>query len=195
MIEIFNEFEQLLDKRFKKKIDTTEDSIRYTFFASLLNHGIAPDEVILEYPHPNIPRAKIDTWLPNYLNNHSIALEFKYDRDIPSGKNQPKTQKAGNIFKDIKRLVYFLNKKNEKVIRAYFIYVTNEKMANYLQSNFSDFWNLQQKKELFINESYLNKRPKTFLISLNGIFDARIICILNSKLSSKHYLRIYEIKQ
>jgi hypothetical protein len=50
-----------------------------------------------------IAGALVDTWIPVL----GTALEFKYDRDIPSGRNTPHTQKAGTIFHDFFRLGRF----------------------------------------------------------------------------------------
>jgi hypothetical protein len=55
-----HQFSKLLEKRFPKEIFTTEDSIRYTFFHCLVNYAkLQPSDIILEYPHPSIPNAKI----------------------------------------------------------------------------------------------------------------------------------------
>ena len=64
MKDIFAEFAQLLRKRFEQGVYTTEDSIRYTFFAALLaKSDLEAQDVVLEYPHPQIPGAKVDTLL------------------------------------------------------------------------------------------------------------------------------------
>ena len=52
MKDIFAEFAQLLRKRFGQGAYTTEDSIRYTFFAALLvKSDFEAQDVVLEYPH------------------------------------------------------------------------------------------------------------------------------------------------
>ena len=61
MDEIFKRFVELLDRRFSQRVTVTEDSIRYTMFAAMLESGMQPEDVVLEYPHPAIPRATITT--------------------------------------------------------------------------------------------------------------------------------------
>ena len=128
MGEIFSNFAKLLDTRLKVGVLTTEDSVRYTFFASALHNNISPDAVILEFPHPAIPRAQIDTWMPDF-HGVTVAIEFKYDREPPGGKNQPKTQKAGSVFEDLRRLL-LVSMSTDAV--CYFVYVTTEEMNVYL---------------------------------------------------------------
>ena len=44
---------------------TTEDSIRYSFFAALMqSEGVSPSDVIQEFPHTKIMNAKVDTYIP-----------------------------------------------------------------------------------------------------------------------------------
>ncbi len=192
MIEIFEEFGNLLDERFNRGVVTTEDSVRYTFFAALLKAGVTPDQVVLEYPHPEIDRAKIDTWLPSYKEG-SVALEFKYDRDPPGGKNQPKTQKAGHVFKDLRRQILVAK---EIGVRSYFVYVTSEEMAVYFRNpnnGHAKFWDLESGQEITIDERYLSNKPKTFLNALGRAFQAKIVGVVHRTLSSSTYIRVYEV--
>lgn len=96
--ETWERFAELLGRRLTKGVFTTEDSVRYTFFTALLEwERLAPEDIVLEHRHPTIASALIDTWIPQ-LNGAGFAFEFKYDRDIPSGKNSPRTQRAGKKF-------------------------------------------------------------------------------------------------
>lgn len=188
----FEKFGDLLDERFRRGVVTTEDSVRYTFFAALLGAGASPHQVVMEYPHPAIDRAKIDTWLPSYKDG-SIALEFKYDRDPPGGKNQPKTQKAGSVFKDLRRQIEVAKAVG---VRSYFVYVTSEEMAVYFRNpnnGHKCFWDLEKGQELNIGEEYFENKPKTFLNTLGGKFDAKVIGVFARSLSAGHYMRTYEV--
>ncbi len=125
---VIAEFSKLLDVRLKQDVYTTEDSIRYTFFAALLEVGdIRPDQVILEYAHPAIQRARIDTWITS-LDGEAVAIEFKYHREIPSGKNSPRPMKAGQLFHDLKRLTLI---EHSAPARSLLVFVTDEEMAAY----------------------------------------------------------------
>ena len=76
MKDIFAEFAQLLRKRFGQGVYTTEDSIRYTFFAALLaKSDLEAQDVVLEYPHPQIPGAEVDTLLTSVLPPSTVAAK------------------------------------------------------------------------------------------------------------------------
>jgi hypothetical protein len=192
MIEIFENFGELLDERFELGVVTTEDSVRYTFFAALLQAGVKPHQVVLEYPHPSIERAKIDTWIPSYKEG-SVAFEFKYDRDPPGGKSQPKTQKAGYVFKDLRRQVKVAKGVG---IRSYFIYVTSEEMAVYFRNpnnGYAELWELIQGGKLKIDENYFSNKPETFMNTLGGTFQAYVVGTFSRALPGGNYLRAYEV--
>ena len=146
-------FSFLLRSRLDKDIFTTEDSVRYTFFAALLESGeLQPENMILEFPHPHIARAQIDTWIPSH-NKETLAIEFKYDRQIPSKKNMPRTQKAGAIFNDLRRLTMLAARGDT---RCLIVYLTDKEMAVYLsnpENGLSDFLGLRPGQALKIGST------------------------------------------
>jgi len=190
MREVLEEFSILLRERLSKKTYTTEDSVRYTFFVALLKQtNIAPHEIILEYPHPKITGAEVDTYIPS----RGLILEFKYDRQIPSGKNSPRPQKAGKLFNDIYRLVRFDVDPNST---HWFIYLTDSEMAAYLRNErngFKDFFELQVGELLRVDKTYIFSISVTFQRTVGGFFSADIKCIMSEKMPKEHELRIYEI--
>ena len=193
MKAIFSQFADLLDIRFCKKVFTSEDAIRYTMFASMLNQGIPPDCLSLEQPHPTLHSAEIDTWL-QVDDQKPIAFEFKYDRDIPSGKNQPKTQKAGKVFNDL----YRLHLVNANVgATCYFVYVTTTEMAVYFanpNNGHKALFELPPGKSIEIKSNYFSGKPLTFRKNIGGEFEARIKGVLSRSLAANHSLRIYEVE-
>ena len=54
MKPIFTDFAGLLETRLRRDVPTTEDSVRYTLFASLLRNDVEPHSIVLEYSHPEI---------------------------------------------------------------------------------------------------------------------------------------------
>jgi hypothetical protein len=46
VLEAAGNFAELLRVRFENEVPTTEDSIRYTFFAGLLRAGLQPHEIV-----------------------------------------------------------------------------------------------------------------------------------------------------
>ena len=190
---IFTDFAKLLETRFNGGVLTTEDSVRYTLFASMLHNNINPNAVILEFPHPEIPRAQIDTWMPDF-HGKSVAIEFKYDRKPPGGKNPPKTQKAGSAFRDLRRL-QLVNTKTDAV--CYFIYVTTEEMNVYFKNpnnGHEVLYELMPGNSVEIEKNYFSGKPRTFMNELQEEFEANVTSVLKLSLSGGHHLRIYNIQ-
>jgi hypothetical protein len=106
-----------------------------------------------------------------------LVFEFKYDRGIPSGKNSPRTQKAGKVFADLFRLALF---KAENAIERYFIYVTDNEMVSYFnnsENKLYEFFNLPLEKQLAIDERYIKNHAKTFVKSVgNNIVECSVLC-------------------
>uniref|UniRef100_A0A7C5Z2W5 Restriction endonuclease n=1 Tax=candidate division CPR3 bacterium TaxID=2268181 RepID=A0A7C5Z2W5_UNCC3 len=195
--KIFEQFTELLEDRFSKQVYTTEDSIRYSLFYCLTNYGrIHPSDVILEYPHPHFSGAKVDTYIPPQNGHFGLVFEFKFDREIPSSKNPPKTQKAGKVFADIFLLVLF--KPDNKNVRSYFVYVTDKEMATYFQNpsnQLDNFFNLMPGDILKIDRKYIEKHPRIFVKSVgSNIVDCEVLCYLRKEFPSEIWVRIYEIK-
>ena len=77
--ETYKTFNDQLFTRLEKNTFTTEDSVRYTFFACLMKHtALATHDIVLEFPHNTLDGAEIDTYLPDYLGSE-VIIEFKYD--------------------------------------------------------------------------------------------------------------------
>jgi hypothetical protein len=197
MESLAKDFHKLLKERFENSVFTTERSVTYTFFATLVMHNYyKPHEILLEYEHPNISGyKKVDSFIPPSNNHDGLVMECKYDRKIPSGKNSPKPQKAGKIFNDLFRLASFTNEKN---IAKWFIYLTDDEMTKYFNNTDNrlyDFFNLAQGKMLMIDSDYLNNKSQTFnkAINTNGIDKIYIRSILNNDLPNEHKIKIFEI--
>ena len=193
--DIFHQFAELLNDRFFKNIYSTEDSIRYTLFYCLTQaEEIHPSDIILEYPHPRIPGARIDTYIPPTDKRNGLVFETKFDREIPSRKNSPRTQKAGRVFADIIRLAHF----SHENVQRYFIYITDKEMAVYFQNRanrLDDFFNLNQKDTLSLNRSYIENHNRTFIATAGKrIIDCEVVSIPSRNIRDEIWIRIHEIK-
>jgi hypothetical protein len=189
--EVFGKFVDYLQDRFSRQIYTTEDSIRYTFFHSLVGiGGISPSEIVLEHPHPRIPGAEIDAFLPR----ENLVFEFKYDREIPSGRNLPRPRKAGKVFADIFRLLTFSQKEE---VRRFFVYVTDREMFSYYQNRNNglyDFFNLMPKNRLRIGRDYVDQHCRTFVKSAGKtVGECEILSHIKTNLKKQIWIRIYEV--
>ena len=195
MKTVFSQFADLLDARFRKDIHTSEDAVRYTMFAAMLYQDIPADSLSFEYPHPHptLKRAKIDTWL-QIDGEKPIAIEFKYDRGIPSGLNLPGPQKAGSVFYDLYRLLLV----NTSIgATCYFVYVTTAEMAAYFtnpSNGHNAFFELLPSASIDILKGYFSGKSQTFRDHSKTEFEARIKGILSRSLAADHGLRIYEVE-
>jgi len=187
-------FADYLDVRLEKGVFTTEDSVRYTFFAALLaSTDLRPEDVIQEYPYPTIARARLDTHIPAFAGR-GLALEFKYDRKIPSGRNAPRPQKAGKLFHDIHRLKEFTT--DERCIRV-FVYLADDEMAGYLsnrRNNLAPFFNLPQGQSMTIAPAFFEDKSTTFQGAAGAAFSATLCCLLSVALPQEHHLRVYAVE-
>jgi hypothetical protein len=191
--KIYKAFNDELFTRLEKNTFTTEDSVRYTFFANLMKHtALATHDIVLEFPHNTLDGAEIDTYLPSYDGNE-VIIEFKYDRAIPSGKNSPRPQKAGKHFNDMKRLLDF---KTSLPAMRLFIYLTDDEMASYMRNpsnNLVDYFDLKPGNQIKVDQLFFNNKSATFQNAAGGVFMASIRCEWSGTLPKKHELRICRI--
>ncbi|HEQ99462.1 MAG TPA: hypothetical protein ENO22_09010 [candidate division Zixibacteria bacterium] len=190
---IYERFAELLKVRIEKGVFTTEDSVRYTFFAVLLDKGqFKPEDFVLELPHNRITGAEVDTFISDY-EKQQIVIEFKYHRSIPSGKNSPRPNKTGQLFNDIRRLLEFrLEKQGIRLL----VYLTDSEMSAYMKkesNGLKEFFDMEKSEEINLSLTFFNERCKTFCDAAGGSFSAKLRCELNNKLPKGHDLRIYQV--
>jgi hypothetical protein len=153
----------------------------------------------LEYPHPVIERAKVDAYVPGRNGRSALAVEFKFDRTIPSRTNQPRPQKAGAVFADIFRLALVpLEGRSDTRSRLYFVYVTDREMATYFQnpSNaLQDFFNLAPDNNLIIDGSYVRRQSQTFVHAAGRIVDCEVANRTRTEFEAEFWLRVHEVRK
>ncbi len=194
MEKIFEIFADLLCSRIENKVYTTEDSVRYLFFAAMLENNIKPNNIVLEFPHPKIERAQIDTWLPVF-NGNPVAIEFKYDRPVQtqSKATMNKTDRSGAVFEDLRRLQLACH---DSPTECYFIYATSIEMHKYFNNKNNrhvEFYNLCPGYSFEITSEYFNNRPKSFSKRIKGEFETKVVNVLKRNLPKEHYLRIFRV--
>ncbi len=186
-------FVQLLDTRLSKSVYTTEDSVRYTFFAAVLEcEKLNPEDIILEHRHPTISGKLIDTWIPA-INGNSVVLEFKYHRVIPSGGNANRTQKAGEIFHDLFRLGQF-SPNSSRV----FVYLASREMTNHFSSKrnrLNEFFSLAPGATLRIDNEFLAGRVKSFTSRVPTTPNIEVASLFARSLPQNHQIRAYEVRE
>jgi hypothetical protein len=186
------EFGNLLEVRLSKGVYTTEDSVRYTLFVAILRTAsLTPEEIVLEHPHPTIQRAQVDTWILPTAKRQGVAIEFKYDREIPSALNGPRTQKAGKVFHDIYRLGQV-----SREMRRIFVYLASSEMSTYFlnkSNGLSGFFSLPEGQSLHIDESYLQGKSTTFVQACGPVPGVTVKLVFSRSLPRHHELRMFEI--
>lgn len=196
MNEVLRVFSALIDERIVSGVFTTEDSVRYTFFLALLEAKFCKHtDIILEMPHPTIPKAEVDLFIQGRDNRPATAFEFKYDRPIPSEKNAPRTQKAGAVFKDLFRLARV---PKETATQRFFIYLTTQEMAEYFRNpvnNLVSFFELPEGQCYALAPKFVLGQAATFQ---NVVGSWPIGCQLTGafrrNLSKQHFLRIFVVE-
>lgn len=186
---IIRSFCSLLSDRLKAGTHTTEDSVRYTFFAAMLKEGINPSDVVLEYPHPNLNRKKIDTWIAPQNGDEGLAIEFKYNR--AGNDNQQRTKHAGKALHDLHRMSQI-----PLGMSRLFIYLTDSEMASYFsnpQNGLSDFFSGELGCSSTIGPEDLVGRAVTLREAAALEAPIKINTLCKESLPGGHELRVWEV--
>jgi hypothetical protein len=186
---------QLLHKRLRANVFTTEDSVRYTFFAALLRCGVEQEQVVLEARHPSIPGALLDVLIYNASQDPiaEAAMEFKYDRAIPGGGTLPRTQKSGKAFAELARLLRWPNP-----IARFFIYVTGRELYGHLTSSRSpltQIFTASCGQTYDLDATFFTTLPNTFRDATGDWPGPATIQVMTTeKLPLDHYLWVFSIE-
>ena len=185
MDTILIDFATLLETRVCHDVWTTEDSVRYTFFAAMLRNNVEPHEVVQEYPHRVLGgEKKVDTWMPDF-HGKAVAIEFKYDPSRGTTLNE--TQRAGAVFEDLRRLQLL----SDDAV-CYFVYVAMKEMDRHFRNRHEELYGLVQGESIEIRRSYFADKPSTFMGKVDGVFEARVTGVVNQRFLG-HNLRVYNV--
>jgi hypothetical protein len=194
MYSAFVKFAQLLDDRLAQHIHTTEDSVRYTFFYSLMQEfELSPSDFELEYPHSINTKLEIDA---RVVKLNSI-FELKYHNSPPKADHLPRTSKPGELFNDIFRLSSF---DKSKATHCYLIYLTDSEMHRYFnnaRNKFEEFYNLPLSTTIQINEQFLRQYQKTFWEKATKSVPVTSCLVqrqYHKELRENHWVTVWQIK-
>ncbi len=186
MEDIFQKATEYLTEKLNKHDKISEEEMRYIFFASILEkRQLSPADIRLEYPHPDMARAKVDTYIN--LPDFSAVIEFKYDRMSPDHPNSGVTGKAGKIFNDFYRLISFPVSYELRI----FVYLTDPEMVKYRQ--LSELFKLRKGEALEITQKDVEEKPNTIQKSIRGDLYVGIECIWRAELPKDHIILIFKI--
>ena len=195
MNEVWQVFSSLIDERLSSGAFTTEDSVRYTFFLALLKAGFCDHtDILLEMPHPTIQKAEVDLFIRPIGNRPATAFEFKFDRPIPCGKNAPRTQKAGAVFKDLLRLARV---PRSVAPQRFFIYLAANEMTDYFrnpQNRLRSFFELPEGEVYPITPEFVQGQAATFQSVVHEwVTPCHIMGVHRYNLSHGFALRIFQV--
>ena len=192
--DAFDSFVNLLKERTYSKTFTTEDSVRYLFFHTMIhNLEISPNDILLESPHPDDNKKEVDMIVVPSETRPELVFEFKFHRY--TGNTMARPMNAGQLFKDIFRLAMY--KSHSENSRCFVVYATDSTMVNYfckLRNNLDDFFNLDIDKSLPIDENYVKKHAKTFMDYCGHVHNCEISMCLKRDFDNLS-IRIFEIER
>ena len=194
--DVLDRFAELLMVGMRRQASMSEDGIRYCLFTSIREKaGVGEGEIVIEHRHPKIKGAKLDCFLPASPTHGAAVWELKYDRAIPSGGSQPRSNKAGSLLNDFFRLAAFDEPEDvERVV----IYLTDPEMASYLRnprSGLDALFDLGAGTELRIDANFLASRAPSVR---NKIKVPALPCYAVGKfaagLPARNELRLWEVR-
>lgn len=198
---------------------TSEDTVRYYWFASMLEKGMDKtlNHYSLEEPYNStklkakikgLNRQEIDLWYKNGRRPFDeFAMEIKYHREAKS--DFAKTSAAGSIFGDLLRLLEF-KKLTSNDGKRLFLYITDDIMDEYLglkkrskknlryRGILRKFYELPESTPCFIAPLNTISAPSSFTESAFASFNDDPLINLNIQLLNHYddvncHVRLYEV--
>ena len=178
----------LIERRLGMQAPFSEDALRRLVLDELDKSGIPAMRLAMEYPHPNIPGARVDAVILDGNRTPQAAIEFKYHRKIPSSHNQPRTMKAGELLTDFARLRDFPN------VQRYVIYLTDGEMLRYLGNICNGLYWLLYTKEQEISDANLPNTATLRRTAGDWTRPALSQTLLNRDVGIDHRLIVWQVK-
>lgn len=192
---VLEHFAAMVTERLDARVFTTEDSIRYTFWAAAsICAGVRPIEVVLEHPHSVIAGAEIDTILQATPERTSAAIEFKYDRGNPGGTSQNRTQRAASVLVDVFRLAKI---PDTLAARRYLVYITDAEMLGYFKNpanRLHGFFDLPGPAPLTLCPAAWVGFPQTFRDRVDShACECQVKAVFAAELPQSVSMRVFEV--
>ena len=182
-----------LGTRLELGVHTTEDAVRYTFFANLLAQlECGPERLVLEFPHPNIPRALIDAWIMPAAEEPACALEFKFHRRPAEARNRPRTMLAGSILSDLFKLARI---GAGGKVRRVFVYVYGREMHTYYSNIANGMAALidMPRSGFMLSPAFMAGKSPTFTSAAGTVQECRLAPLLSTEVHGTFRLRAFEV--
>lgn len=187
---------EILEKKLNHGCSFSEEDLRHCVVEALESFEMSQRGTIrLNFPHPTFGGKKIDIFLPSFSGQDAIACELKYDRAIPSGKNQATSMKAGGILNDILRLAHF---STTTYVERFLIYLSDGEMLSYLRNPENGFTELFGKVEgpsLAINATFFIRKAKSVTKMIKvPLVECTTLRVLDRGVGNGHRLSVIFIR-
>jgi len=194
----------------------TEDNIRFYWFAAMLEQDKELDHYSLEEPYTELKRKELDLLYQN--DDEALCFEMKFHRH-DTESSFAHTMAAGELFDDIQRLRYFAPADSTKIVRRFFLYVTDVEMQKYFNVGASSADPYRKELHAFFcgkkqSLDFGPNSPKTFLKEAysslppeerapNGLRVSGIHLLFDREVENTHcpslkgdvcYVKLYELK-
>ncbi len=183
---------EILEKKLTHAHSLSEEDLRHCVVEALESFGMSPRGAIrLNFAHPMFSGKKIDVFFPSFSGQDAIACELKYDRAIPSGKNQPRSMKAGYILNDVLRLAHF---STTTPVERFFIYLSDSEMLGYLRNPANGFSGLFEEEKgacLAIDETFFIRKAKSVIKKITvPVAECTAFRVLDRSVANDHRLLV-----
>jgi|SRR5882672_4532082 len=187
---------EILEKRLAQAHALSEEDLRHCVVEALESLGMSPTGAIrLNFEHPAFRGKKIDIFLPSFCGQDAIACELKYDREIPSGRNQPTSMKAGSILNDVLRLAHF---STTTPVERFLIYLSDGEMLGYLRNPANGFSSLFEEEEgscLAIKAAFFTRKAKSVLKMIKvPVVECAAFRVLDRSVGNDHRLLVIFVR-
>ena len=142
-----------------------------------------------EYPHPNIPGARVDAAILDGNRMPLAAIEFKYHRRSPNPNSATThSENAGELLKDFARLRDFPN------VQRLVVYLTDDEMLNYFKKPGRGLqWILEPKNEQEISGAKIPDIKTLRAKAGDWTRPALSQMLLNRPVASDHRLIVWQV--
>lgn len=187
---------EILEKKLSHARSLSEEDLRHCVIEALESFDMSQRGTIhLNFPHPTFRGKKIDLFLPSFSGQDAIACELKYDRAIPSGKNQATSMKAGGILNDILRLAHF---NTTTSVERFLIYLSDGEMLGYLRNPDNGFTGLFGDVEdpcLAINATFFLRKARSVTKMIKvPVVECTTLRVLDRSVGNDHRLSVIFVR-
>ncbi len=180
----------LIEQSLEMSMPLNEDLFRRMVLDELVKLENPATRSETEYPHPNIPGARVDAAILDGNGTPQTAIEFKYHRRNPNPKSATThSENAGELLNDFARLRDFPN------VQRFVMYLTDDEMLNYFKKPGRGLqWILEPKNEQEISGSKIPDIKTLRAKAGDWSRPALSQMLLNLPVASDHRLIVWQVK-